>query len=486
MEKQELDNRKGTRCLTSSTLYLLPCKISYFLFYSSLGCLIFINVFLVSIGMTPSEAGVISGLCDCVSSISGPCWGMLADRTGHRKCIFIVLLAGMATLFFSLPWVAAVFQKEYSVVCYRSNFTNLNDQTNTNGSNFPLSNDCNVLVPFQSSLFFAMLCLKMTGSIFATPALSFLDSIVMNVVAEEGHGYGMQRMYGAIGMGVTTLLAGLAADHYNIRGKSKYTAVFLVYLPLILLTIFNALLLFKKREVRKSRNTSYINNNVNEDEDDATSTLCISEIPQRKSRKQIIVDIGKRPKNIAVLLTTLIAGILFAVTASFSFLIIETEMNGTKASMGFFILVNCFSEGVMFAFSQSFFDVLGGPIICLEIGVLTWIVRSFAISYIKNAWLAALPQILQSFSFALYWAAMNKYIHEIAVKEVYTTLFGVFNSIYFGVGGLVGDVVGGIIFHYYGGPILFRSTGFLGCIWFMIMIAYFHCGRFITKEKTEV
>ena len=101
-------------------------------------------------------------------------------------------------------------------------------------------NRCNPkLNPFSNSLFYSMFALLIITYIFVSPAQSFLDSIVMNIIQNSptDQGYGHQRMFGAIGIGTTTLIAGLAADHYEHSTMSKYTAVFFVFLPFILLVI---------------------------------------------------------------------------------------------------------------------------------------------------------------------------------------------------------------------------------------------------------
>ena len=126
--------------------------------------------------------------------------------------------------------------------------------------------------------------------------------------------------------------------------------------------------------------------------------------------------------------------------------------------------------------------IFGGPVPCVELSLLAWIIRLLLMSYIKNPWLMCLPQILQSFTFALYWAAMIQHIHNISSKEVYITLFTLLTSVHFGVGGLLGNVIGGTVYKNYGGSLLFQSTAFVVAIWLLFLVFYFQGIRYIRTK----
>ena len=220
----------------------------------------------------------------------------------------------------------------------------------------------------------------------------------------------------------------------------------------------------------------------NEEEDTATSTLGIKEKEVERSRVKILMELFGKLDNIVIMFTVLVVGTLRSVTLSFMFMIINDEMNGSKSSMGFSMLVNSFSSAVMFFFTKRLIKVLGGSIVCVELGVLAWVIRLLLISYIKNAWLFALPQVLQAFGFALFWSAMIEYVHQITSKEIYITMFTILSSLQYGAGGFLGNIIGGTVYNDYKGPVLCRSAALLAAGWLIIMLLYFHGIGFIKKQ----
>ena len=514
------NNQRPRVCGISVDVGMLPCKIACYLFYSSLGCISpFANVFLVSIGLTASEAGFISGIGYVVSTIAGPCWGVLADKSGQRKLIFITLCLGIASSIFALPWVAnRIKSSGLQSVSLESNSSFPSYQTESNSSfpsyqtdqrlvalqicrqnssqiiieevkNISTSKDnrCHPkLIPFANSLFYSMFALLFIAYICLFPAQSFLDSIVTNIIKNSStdQGYGHQRMFGAIGSGSTALVAGLAADHYEYSTMSKYTAVFFVFLPFILLVIPLVFVLFKQTSWETETNSDQIHDILGENEEDdiAITVGGMKEKEEERSRIRILKDLFLNLDNIIIMLTVLLVGILRSVMQSFLFLIINDEMNGSKSSMGFAMLMNSFSAAIMFFFAKRLIKILGGSIICVELGVLSWILRLLLISYIKNAWLVALPQVLQSIGFALYWSAMVEYVQQITSKEIYITMFTILSSTQFGAGGFLGNLIGGMVYNHYKGPVLCRSTALVAAVWLIILFLYFHGIGFIKKR----
>merc|ERR1712136_498618 len=250
---------------------MLPCKIACYLLFSGIGCITrFSNIFFVSIGLTATEAGFISGCCFAISAFAGPCWGFLADKTGYRRLIFLTLCIGLAFSDFSWPWIAREFQ--YSIVqpsatrgnrsipwnetepvtllpegCRTLNNTSERIQETTNASNYAI--DCQVNVtPFSNSLFYAMFSISVVTYLCLYPTESFLNSIISNIIqnSRTTQGYGKQRMFGAIGIGSANFIAGFAADNFSYQSMSKYTAVYMVFLPFVVLLVPTSFVLFRK------------------------------------------------------------------------------------------------------------------------------------------------------------------------------------------------------------------------------------------------
>ena len=68
--------------------YMLPSKLAFLIRGACNGHTMYITVFLTSVGLTSSEAGLITGVSFIGSALAGPAWGMIADYTRKQFNIF--------------------------------------------------------------------------------------------------------------------------------------------------------------------------------------------------------------------------------------------------------------------------------------------------------------------------------------------------------------------------------------------------------------
>ena len=69
----------------------------------------------------------------------------------------------------------------------------------------------------------------------------------------------------------------------------------------------------------------------------------------------------------------------------------------------------------------------------------------------------------------------------IAREEIYMTTFSLVSGMYYGFGGLIGDMLGGFIYHRFSGEILFLGMGVFCGGWVVLMILYFHARVWLCK-----
>ena len=481
-----------------------PCKIACFLLVSGVGCLTsFANVFLVSIGLTSSESGFIMGTCFGISAIAGPCWGLLADKTGHRKFIFVMVCLGFALTGFSWPWVArevkmrtalkgtSVLNKNITTeekINATSWKTVCKEDSNVNSTNASTIDQCELrVVPFSNPLFYTMFCMVFLTFVFLYPSESFLNSIISNIIENNPttQDFGKQRMFGAIGVGTANLFAGFAADAFTHPTLSKYTAIFIYFPPLVLLMIPVSFLLFRRTKWEtksEAPEAVALRKSGNDEEFDVAISLAENIPLSKANRLKILLKILSKLDNLVIMTTVLVSGVTRSITISFLFLIIRDEMDGSRTSMGLSMMVNSFSSAAMFFFSKKLIKKLGGPIVCVELSLVAWIIRLVLISYIKNSWLMCIPQSLQSVGFALYWAAMIQHIQDISSKEVYITLFTFLTSLNYGAGGFLGNIIGGAVYNDFSGPVLCQFAALFVAVWLVFLIAYFHVAGCVKKK----
>ena len=152
----------------------------------------------------------------------------------------------------------------------------------------------------------------------------------------------------------------------------------------------------------------------------------------------------------------------------------EVEMDASKTAMGVTILVSCIAELFTFPFTHRIIRTLGGPIRALEVGLLMYVVRFVALSFLKNAWYTIPIHLLHSVTFALFWAASIEQTEQMSNEHIYGTMFGLLNSVYFGCGGLVGNMGGGLVFDKLGGLHLYRYSAMLSGVLLLVFLVYFH------------
>lgn len=409
---------------------MIPSKLVYLLVFAYFGSYMpYINTFLISVGLTASQAGFIYGTRLLITMFAGPIWGLLADYTGYRRVIFVVLCLGTAIFIFPSPWIAKYFGCNGKEV-------QPNVIADTNAS--------------STHVFYAMLVIWSISAPFDDPLVGYVDSVVVNVVktSQNDATYGRQRMMGSIGFGLANLLAGYAADNYTPEHMSKYTAIFFVFLPSILLLIPIGLILFNQGDWQTNPNKS--NNQV------------FSQV----------LSVLKNKENWMFFLTVVANSIATGINFGFVYVLMEEYMNSTKFIMGLSMTVACATELVFLAFSSNIIKALGGTMPATVIASLSHAIRYILISYVENPWLVLPLQGMQCLGVALFWTSAIEKVTTITEREVRSTMIGFLNSIHYALGPAIANFVGGYLYEIYGGRYFFRIIGVVFSGWAFVVLVY--------------
>ena len=436
MSKKIEEDMAGKNEVTKRTfcqfeIRLLPSKLSFFLLNASFCTLPFINIFLISIGLSASQVGLISGICAVMKLFAGPFWGGLAD---YNSCHKLVLSLLSFALMVPLPWIAMHINS-----LYRNN-SRYNIRTKQNMFNW------------WKYTFYTMMFMLGTQSFFSNYLANFLDAAVVNVDIGKNKevNYGAQCLCGAVGIGIASFIAGLAADHYNHPTLSRYTAVFFVYIPFMLLFIPTGNILLYQVEGRI----------------------------QRKKKESIpvfrlLLRLFSGMDNVMILLLVFVMATAHGILFDFLFMLMKEEMNATKSFIGICNMVACFSEVVIFPFTRKIMTIAGGTFPSIIIGVFSFSIRFLCISYIENSILILPVQTLHSFGFALFWAAVVEHTKGISDQEILTSALGVMKSSLL-LGRVIAALLGGVLYQNYGGRILFRGASIMYAACTLIMLLYYY------------
>ena len=128
---------------------------------------------------------------------------------------------------------------------------------------------------------------------------------------------------------------------------------------------------------------------------------------------------------------------------------------------------------------------IGGKIVAMEVGLFSFCVRFITVSYIRNSALFMCTQLLHAFGYGLFWAAVIEHTKTIAREEIYMTTFTLVSGLYYGFGGLAGNMLAGFIYHRFSGEVLFLGMGVACGVWVVMMVLYFQGVKWICRQHAN-
>ncbi|ELU14552.1 hypothetical protein CAPTEDRAFT_210975, partial [Capitella teleta] len=107
-KKPKLFSKEGFKESMRIEPALLPIKLFYLTFIGGIGCVLpYVAVFLKQLGLSPQQIGLISGVRPIVGFISGPVWGMLADRFNIRRILLLISISAWLAFYVGFYFIPA-------------------------------------------------------------------------------------------------------------------------------------------------------------------------------------------------------------------------------------------------------------------------------------------------------------------------------------------------------------------------------------------
>lgn len=283
---------------------------------------------------------------------------------------------------------------------------------------------------YTTVTFWSFVVLLALGSIGYNVANSISDAICFDVLGEGGEmGYGKQRVWGAIGFGLSALLAGYVIDLCSPDAAMKnYAPAFLLTLAFGLMDIFTC------------------------------TRLKLPKLPKSES---IIGDVASllRHRHIAVFLVfATFAGICDSFIIYFMFWYLEDlalasgAMAHVKLIEGLVIAAETLGgEVIFFSYAGKMIEKLGYEH-CLSLSFVFYALRLGLISMATNPWwLLPTEFFLQGPSFALCYTTIVAYASAVAPPGTSATMQGLVAGMDDGFGYAVGSLAGGALYRWCGG-----------------------------------
>ncbi|XP_045115275.1 major facilitator superfamily domain-containing protein 6-A-like isoform X2 [Portunus trituberculatus] len=319
----------------------------------------------------------------------------------------------------------------------------------------PQGRGTELLKSYEFWLLFLCLLVQYCGH---TTVITMQETVCFQLLGEERHKYGQQRLWGTVGVGLSAIISGALVDLYS-KGMGQKD-----YLPAHILTaVFLVVDLFVVAFLKFPH-------------------------PERKISSAALQGALWRPHVVLVLVTTGVVGVVSGVLWTFEFLlVVDVAGKGfvhQKLLLGLLTGVQCFLAEVPFF-------VLAGRIIqrlghanALFVSLLGFTLRLILYSVVTNPWVFLPIDLLHGISFGVAYPCFTSYASSVAPKGAAATTQAIFGAMFFGSTG-VGGFVGGQLFKAVGGAKTFLLMGAAtGVYALMFSLAHLILAR-LTRSSLE-
>lgn len=147
-------------------------RIQYFLYFGAMGVFLpYFNLYCLEIGLTGFQIGSLSAVRAAVLILFSLFWGLLADRKGIRRPIYVLCSMVSTGL-----WALFLFTADFRV----------------------------------------MLAITIVYGAFYAPIISFLEAFAMDVLGKTKHRYGRTRAWGSVAFILVVIVVGKMIDRYDV------------------------------------------------------------------------------------------------------------------------------------------------------------------------------------------------------------------------------------------------------------------------------
>jgi MFS family permease len=291
---------------------------------------------------------------------------------------------------------------------------------------------------YQKSQFWIFLILMIFGWVGQAVAVSIGDAICFELLGDKHNRYGYQRMFGALGWGIFSVIAGIMVDSLS-EGSSTKNFESAFYLSFVFL-LFDFAVSSRIKNVQKQQSSNIL-----------------------KDVGRLLVDI----RIIVFLVWCVAVGMCTGLIWQFLFFLIEDlakdqgcdSQQWIKTLEGIVMAIQTLAGEMPFFFWSGKILKRIGHINSMSLVVLVIGVRYILYSIIPNPWWFLPVELLNGLTFGLFYACMASYASIVAPPGTEATMQGLVGAVFEGVGVSLGSFVGGVLYDVYGGPWTFRLFG---------------------------
>ena len=480
----------------------LPLKVAYLVYgLHRMSYKPFLIVFFCSIGLNKAQAGLLVGLMPLGSIVGNPFWGIIADKTKRHRTILIVQFLSAVILMCAQPIIARhlgnpernmcplsvqTVTSTKSVLFNHTLFNLVQPSISTTSqpsspksfisdtTNRSLDDHRDMVVPpshqhnqQQDVLFLSLLVLIILQDFFQGSFLSFTDSAVMRYIEKQPYrmDYGFQRMMSgpgaALGVPLVNIWLEVLAQWDEKLNVSCYFVVHAQYVVASLMYL--SVLLFLYGRISPSEYGYEVLSD---------SAKCKESLNCKNS--SVYVDVIRKLSEVKVvflLVTLLLAGISLTLFSSFT-MAYMADMGASRTLLSLSYATALMSLMLGYFFSTKIIRLLKGHWNVFITAFVAYTLRYLVYGFMANPWLVLAVQPLHLLNRAVLNAAAVQYIKSVTEPEILTSIYAIMDSIQTGVGWIIGNSVGGYVYHVYGGRLMYISVACLDLIWAFFVLLF--------------
>lgn len=372
----------------------------------------FLSLFYQAHGQTASQIGILFSAQTLVTLPSTPYFSHIADR--RSKDVVVLLLQSSATAIFLLqiPLLPAAHIVPHAIV-------------------FPL-----------------LLVISIAFGICISPLQPIVNGIAMEHL-QKAHGsngrilFGRERLWGAIGWALASLLAGILFDIRSVGVKGIY--ILHVTLALIFCTV-----LFRSFRDRYNASWSRTGDRCHFREIDADEVSSTSLVTALRT-------VFNRGETVDVLFFNVVFWMAVAIAAveNLLFVYLVSSIGMSNTLCGFTIILTVMFEIPVYFLAPDILKQLSTGSVFV-VGAFALLIRMVGYSFATNGWQILLVEPLHGMTFASADAAAVAFVaanapggaHAVAQSAIFVVR---------AVGMAVGSVVGGVVLEWFGARALYLS-----------------------------
>lgn len=438
-------------------------QVLYLAFFSSLATVFpFLNIVFRRAGLSEKQIGLISLLKPAAQLPAGSIWSGIADKYRIHRSILIATFI-----------ISSIARSAIGFLASTNNSNGDGDEHTT------ISNNTTT----NTRLFLSALSLILLTEGFGAPVTIITDSAVSAACDNNNHnhknnnkgekeGYARQRLYGAVGWGLTSPIAGYVLQ--TTGSKSLFICHAMMCIVTLIPTYFlpmgplharldEAHLHVDTPQSNKSSHGIGFNTTAVDDIDIDIATYKGDVYVERRSKQNARFWTNLQAlvhnKDILIFLSrAVVLGYGVGHIENFLFLALENQ-GASETLMGLTLTFTCIAETAVFYYTDAVIAWLGNSITrCLHLVYFAFIIRMGCYSllpYLPSLWFILPVELLHGLTFALAWAAGTTHCRTIAPPGLEATTQSLYQGFYFGVGYGMGGLVGGLVYQYVGAEAVF-------------------------------